>query len=96
MMDDVPPSCYHLLNACNKPSPPSSDHHHISRISFLFLVVIFSKFSVLTSKTCMLAELQETLDTATGSIQTTAVGHLHGALFVQYTIATQKLSCNNN
>lgn len=78
-------------------SSSSLSHSLLSLFSLLplsgQLVVIFSKFSVLTSKTGMFAELQETLHTATGPIQTTAVGHLHGALFVQNAIATQELSC---
>lgn len=41
----------------------------------------------------MLAELQESLDAATGAVQAAAVGHLHGALLAQLAVAAQQLSC---
>lgn len=46
---------------------------------------------ILTSQTGVLAELQESLDAPTGSVQTAAVGHLHGALFAQLAVAAKEL-----
>lgn len=48
---------------------------------------------ILTSQTRVLAELQESLDAATGAVQAAAVGHLHGALLAQLAVAAQQLSC---
>lgn len=44
---------------------------------------------ILTSQTCVLAELQESLDAAAGTVQAAAVRHLHGALLAQLAIAAQ-------
>jgi len=42
------------------------------------------------------AELQESLDTAAGPLETTAVGHLHGALLAQLAVAAKELGCRRN
>lgn len=44
---------------------------------------------ILTSQTGVLAELQESLDAPTGSVQAAAVGHLHRALFAQLAVAAK-------
>lgn len=56
------------------------------------LILLCLILRVLTTKTCMLPELQETVNATTDAVQTTAVGYFQGALFRHHAVVSQK-SC---